>query len=137
MKKTALPFLALAFLLAAFSNDASDQQTLTGTYVWNSGRPSSLKAIFTATGEDRWEVAFHFRFRGDAEVFSGTATGSLAGGTLEGKVKNGSQRRTFTFRGEFEDGTFRGKHAEIFGSRESSTGTLTLQRKGRRDPEVL
>ncbi len=139
MKKTALSFAVLALLLPAFGTVAGDQQTLTGMYVWNSGRPSSLKAIFTASGEDRWDVAFHFRFRGNAEIFSGTATGDLSEGRLEGRVRNrnGSGSRTFTFNGEFDNGTFRGRHAEIFGNRESSTGTLTLKQKGRPGPEVL
>ncbi len=137
MKKIALPLLVLAFLLPAFGNHAADKQTLTGVYVWNSGRPSTLKAIFTATGENRWNVAFHFTFRGDREVFSGTAAGNLSTGSLEGRVKNGNGRRNFTFRGEFENGKFRGKHAEVFGNRESATGTLTLKRKGRLGPGVL
>ena len=141
MKRTVLSFVALALLIPVLGTvaDTGDEQTLTGTYVWNSGRPSTLKAIFTTTGEDRWDVAFHFRFRGRPEVFSGTATGNLSDGKLEGRVKNrnGSGPRTFTFRGEFENGTFRGKHAEVFGRRESSTGTLTLKLKGRPGPEVL
>ena len=141
MKKLALPFAVLVLLIPVFVAvaDTGDEQTLTGSYVWNSGRPSSLKAIFTATGENRWDVAFHFRFRGSAEIFSGTATGNLAEGKLEGRVRNrhGSGSRTFTFRGEFENGTFRGQHAELFGRRESSTGTLTLKPKGRPGPEVL
>ena len=135
MKNTALPLLALILLLVnpgGFA-DAAGEQTLTGSYRWNNGHPDDLKAIFTATGEDRWDVAFHFRFRGSPEVFSGTARGSLSQGKLEGRVKNRNGRgsRTFTFRGEFEDGTFRGTHAEVFGRRESSTGTLTLAPRGR------
>ncbi len=141
MKKTALSFVVLALLLPALGTvaDAGNKQTLGGTYVWNSGQPSTLRAIFTATGDNRWDVAFHFRFRGNAEIFSGTATGNLSEGKLEGRVKNRNGRgsRTFTFSGEFENGKFRGKHAELFGSRESSTGTLTLKPKGRPDPEVL
>lgn len=141
MKKSALLLTVLTLLLPALGTlaDTGDEQTLTGTYIWNRGRPSTLKATFTATGDKSWDVAFHFKFRGRPEVFSGTAEGDLASGKLEGKVKNqnGSGPRTFTFRGEFENGTFRGKHAEVYGQRESSTGTLTLKRKGRPGPEVL
>ena len=141
MKKIALSFVALVLLVTALGAvaDAEDQQTLTGEYVWNGRSPGDLEAIFTAKGDNRWDVAFHFRFRGNAEIFSGTATGDLAAGKLEGKVRNGNGKggRTFTFEGEFEDGTFRGNHAEILGSRASSTGTMTLKRKGRPGPEVL
>ncbi len=141
MRKSALSLAAAALLIPAFFAiaDAGEKQILTGTYVWNSGRPSTLKAIFTASGENRWDVTFHFRFRGQPEIFSGTATGDLATGKLEGRVRNrkGNGPRTFTFRGEFENGTFRGRHSEVFGSRESSTGGLTLKTKGRPGAEVL
>ncbi len=141
MRNAALSFVASLLLLTAFGTVAGSggEETLVGSYVWNSGRPSDLKATFTATGENRWDVAFHFRFRGRAEVFSGTAAGNLATGKLEGRVKNrgGSGSRTFSFRGEFENGTFRGKHAEVFGRRESATGTLTLKRQAPSNLEVL
>ena len=140
MKRTAVTFIALALLLPAAGTVAdAGEQTLNGTYIWNSGRPGDLKAVFTPRGDGRWEVAFHFRFRGSPEVFRGTAAGNLSTGKLEGRVRNrnGNGGRTFTFRGEFEDGTFRGTHAELFGRRESSTGTLTLKRRGRPGPEVL
>lgn len=141
MKNASLSFVVTLLLLTAFSTLAGvgDKETLTGSYIWNSGQPSDLKAIFTETGTDSWDVAFHFRFRGRAEVFSGTASGNLSDGSLKGEVrnKNGRGSRTFTFRGEFENGSFKGKHAEVFGERESSTGTLTMKRKGRPGPEVL
>ncbi len=135
----ALPGLLLALLLPALPTGAGDKQTLTGSYVWNSGRPSQLKAEFIATGEGRWDVAFRFRFRDGPEVFRGTAEGSLTEGALEGRVKNrgGRGSRTFAFRGEFENGTFRGTHAEVMGRRESSTGTLTLKGQGPPAPGVL
>ena len=140
-RETVLLLAASALLLPVFAAvaEVGDQQTLTGTYVWNSGRPSTLKATFTATGDNRWDVAFHFKFRGRPEIFSGTATGNLATGKLEGRVRNqrGSGPRTFTFRGEFENGTFRGRHAEVYGKRESSTGTLTLKPRGRPGSDVL
>ena len=140
MRNTA-HLVVLAFLLTAIGPiaDAKDKLTLTGDYVWSSGQPSDLKAIFTATGENRWDVAFHFRFRGNAEVFSGTATGSLSDGALAGEVKNrrGRGPRTFTFEGKFKNGKFRGKHAELRGGSESPTGTLTLHRKGQSGTGVL
>ncbi len=139
MTRLVLGFALLAILLPALPTGAGNKQTLTGSYVWNSGRPSKLKAVFTATGEDRWDVAFHFRFRSSPETFRGTAEGSLSGGTLKGEVKNrgGRGSRTFSFHGEFENGTFRGTHAEVFGRRESSTGSLTLKGQGPPAPGVL
>ncbi len=126
MKKTAL-FLAAASLAAlAVAAAGSDQRTLKGQFVWDQGPTGNLRAVFEPTGDGKWDVDFHFKFRGRAHVYSGTATGNLADGKLEGRVKNESRRRTFTFRGEFEDGTFRGTHAEVFGERQRSTGTLTL-----------
>jgi len=105
---------------------AGEEQTLTGEYRWKAGKEGALEAVFTPTGEGEWEVDFHFKFRGGKHVYSGTATGSLTEGALEGTVFNESKKRTFTFAGDFEDGKFSGKHAEITGGHEQSTGTLTL-----------
>ena len=138
MKKTVLSFAVLALLLAAFGPgaDAGDQQTLTGEYVWNGGRPSKLTAVFTATDEARWRVAFQFRHHGERHVYRGTAEGSLDG-ELRGKVRTEDGGRRFTFRLENENGTLSGTHAEVFGRRESSTGTLSLKRPGQPSSDVL
>ncbi|MCP3957130.1 MAG: hypothetical protein GY719_04700 [bacterium] len=130
MKRTALYVLLLAvvILLPPPGGDASaaDKRVLKGEYVWNQGGDGDLEAVFTGTGEDRWDVAFHFEFRGRSHTYKGTAKGSLQDGALEGRVRNENKRRTWTFEGEFENGRFRGKHAEIYGNREQRTGTLTL-----------
>ncbi len=130
MKKTALYFVAVAVLLAVQGGGvrASDSRTLTGEFIWESGdSDGALEAVFTATGEQAWDVAFHFEFRDKPHTYSGTATGSLSEGKLEGEVKNEDKKRTFTFEGRFEDGTFRGTHAEIRrGGSRRDTGTMTL-----------
>lgn len=79
------------------------------------------------TGEEAWDVSFHFEFRGRAHVYTGTAEGSLSRGALKGEVKNENRRRTFRFTGTTEGGTFRGTHSEIEEGRQYGTGTLSLQ----------
>lgn len=129
MKRTALFLAVLAALLVAPKGDttAEGRRTLTGRYSWNQGSSGDLEAIFTPDGGGTWSVAFHFSFRGQGHVYTGTAEGSLSGGSLRGRVRNENGRRAFTFRGTFSDGTFHGSHAEIEDGREQSTGTLTLR----------
>lgn len=131
MRTTAMLLAAAALVFAAQGGRtaAGDEQTLTGTYLWE-GRGSSgdLQAVFTPTGEAAWDVAFHFTFRGKPHTYSGTAEGNLSDGALKGKVFNEDRKRTFTFSGEFRDGEFEGTHAEIEGGKESRTGTLVLAR---------
>ena len=129
MKSITLLGIAVAILLPAQGGSASagGERTLKGRFEWNQGSKGDLEAVFTATGQDRWDIDFHFRFRGRSHTYTGTAKGSLADGELEGKVRNESRRRTFTFSGEFENGIFRGTHAEVYGSRQQRTGTLTLR----------
>ena len=129
MKRTTLLIAVMAILLTISSGTvgAEDTQTLTGEFMWtNRGVSGDLEAIFTPKGEDKWEVAFHFEFRGKPRVYSGTAEGSLTGGELKGTVKNESKKRTFTFDGTIKDGKFTGTHAEIGGDGVQETGTLSL-----------
>ena len=129
MKRTSSLLLMTALLLAApavLAEEAS--KTLTGSFVWDGrGTEGDLEAIFTPTGEGTWSVDFHFEFRGKPHTYSGVAEGEIGAGKLKGRVQNESKRRTFTFTGEFADGTFRGSHAEVEGEREVSTGTLMLE----------
>ncbi len=127
MKRTALVLVGLAILLAAAVAGAEESRTLTGEFVWNHrGNRGDVEAVFTATGQGTWDVTFRFTFRGTPHVYQGTAEGSLSEGDLRGKVLNETKKRTFTFTGAFNDGEFRGTHAEIEGQREVQTGTLTL-----------
>lgn len=130
MKRMAMSLaIALVLLSAQGVGATEDTETLTGEYVWSSGGNSGgLEAVFTPTGEGTWDVAFHFSFRRQAHVYTGTALGSLNDGELKGKVLNENKRRTFTFRGTVEDGEFRGSHAEIANGRERKTGSLTLKK---------
>ena len=131
MKRTTLLTLLALLLLLCLGGGASaaDKRTLNGEYVWNQGAKGDLEAVFTATGQDEWKVAFHFRFRGRDRTYRGVAEGSLSDGKLEGRVRNENERRTFTFRGEFEDGEFRGTHAETTGGGQRRTGTLKLSER--------
>ena len=118
--------LALWFALTV-AYGAPETQTFTGEYLWSGrGTPGELEAVFTATGEQTWDVSFHFEFRGTSHVYTGSAEGSLSQGELRGQVKNENKRRTFLFSGTVKDGKFRGTHAETEGGRDHSTGTLTL-----------
>lgn len=131
MKKTAFVTILATLLLLVLGGGASaaDKRTLEGEYNWNQGSSGDLEAVFTAAGQDEWKVAFHFRFRGRGHVYRGTAKGSLTAGKLAGKVRNEGEQRTFTFKGEIEDGQFRGTHAEITGGSDRKTGTLTLSER--------
>jgi hypothetical protein len=106
---------------------ADESRKLTGSYVWTGGGANGpLEAVFTPTGENAWDVAFHFEFDSRKHVYSGTAAGTLGTGELRGEVKNEQKNRTFTFEGSFADGTFKGTHAETTSGRSGSTGTLTM-----------
>ena len=108
-------------------NGADEKRTLKGSFEWvDAGKKGDLEAVFTPTGEGKWDVAFHFEFRG-AHVYAGTAEGSLSGGDLKGRVQNDDKNRTFTFTGAFTDGEFRGTHAEVGDDGEHATGTMTLK----------
>lgn len=146
MKKAALVLTALAFLFTApgmvFAQDsaevatevaaeaAAEAQVLTGEFKWNrQDHPGALKAVFTPTGENTWDVAFHFDFRDEPHIYSGTAEGSLDKGSLKGKVmSDGDEPSPFTFEGEFVDGKFEGTHASTREEEPQDTGTLTLGR---------
>jgi hypothetical protein len=128
-----LPVAALAVVLcltgpivAVHADDNST--TLNGTFVWEHGNSTGdLEAVFAPTGEDSWDVSFHFTFRSKPHTYSGSATGSLTAGALSGTVLNESEKRTFAFEGAFEDGVFNGTHAEVSAEQAMSTGTLTLR----------
>ncbi len=131
MKRLALlcTLLALTALTADGFAAKGGDQTLKGEYYWVGDRShGDLRAVFTESGQNQWQVAFYFEFSDGPHTYEGTATGNLSDGTLQGEVKNENQRRTFTFEGSFENGIFKGTHAEIRRGRASHMGTLTLRR---------
>jgi len=117
---------AISLLVGAVEGGESDR-VLSGEYVsaFQSGW-QPLRAVFTPTGIDTWDVVFHFKFHGKAHEYAGSAEGSLDEGSLSGRVENESKQRTFSFEGTFRDGEFRGTHAEIKRTGERRTGSLTL-----------
>ena len=130
MRKAMQGIAVVAALVMAVGlvTGADGKRTLKGSFEWtNSNKTGPLEAVFTPTGEGKWDVAFHFEFRGKAHVYSGTAEGTLTGGDLKGRVLSDEGGRTFTFSGTFTDGEFRGKHAEVDDDVEQATGTLTLK----------
>lgn len=135
MRKAALILVALALLvtlpgLAGAEEPAADSQTLTGQFKWNRmDEPGDIKAVFTSTGENTWDVSFYFEFREEDHVYSGTAEGSLTEGELKGKVmSDGEKPSPFTFEGKFVDGTFEGVHHSLRDDEPAETGTITLSR---------
>lgn len=109
---------------------AADAMTLSGSYAWSQGgQGGDLEAEFTPTGENTWDVSFHFSFRGKDHTYTGTARGSLEQGAMSGEVRNESGKRSWTFEGSFNDkGKFKGSHVETTGGGQTKTGTLTLKR---------
>lgn len=134
MRPTVLCLVLAAIVIApavraAEHDAAAEPTTLTGEYYWSERDESgALDAVFEPTGEGAWDVTFRFSFRDKPRVYTGTATGSLTEGALEGTVVNDDKKRTFTFTGSFENGKFRGSHAETTAGRERDTGTMTLGR---------
>ncbi|MEO1366243.1 MAG: hypothetical protein AAFX50_03625 [Acidobacteriota bacterium] len=130
MKRATFVICLLVATLLAFGASAEDtasaDKTLIGEYHWNQGYSGDLKAVFTPEGENQWKVSFYFDFRNEARVYTGTVTGSMDG-ELEGTVNNENKKRTFVFKGAFEDGVFQGDHNETTPGRDRRTGTLTLQ----------
>lgn len=122
-----LPVLLLLLLATALPGAGEPgSRTFTGQYrsSWENG---PLEAHFTPDGDGRWRGTFDFRFNRRPYSYSGTAEGRLSEGELRGRVKNETGRRTFTFRGEFENGRFSGTHSELRRGGERRTGTLTLE----------
>ncbi len=122
--------LALALALTG-SAMADDEVTLEGSFVWarNDGDiEGDLTAIMTPSGDNEWTVAFHFIWEEEPKTYTGTATGELGTGSLEGTAESGDERDlNFRFSGQFEDGTFSGTHSFVQedGSLQEG-GTLTL-----------
>ena len=107
---------------------AEQKRTLKGTFEWTDSQKSGeLEAVFTPTGEGKWDVAFHFEFRGEPHTYTGTAEGTLQDGALKGRVLSDQRKRTYVFTGTFTDGEFHGTHAEIGDDGEHPTVTLTLK----------
>ncbi len=104
---------------------------MTGQYIWNGdpSNPGDVNAVFTPKKGDEYNVSFHFKFQGYEYTYTGSATGKLDNGHLEGEVKDQTGRRTFVFAGDAKSGNFSGTHAEI-GRRDKrqDTGTLTLKK---------
>ncbi len=125
--KIALWTLAVALLLPVSMVAMDGETTLNGEYKWNRMDDAApLEAIFTPAGDDVWNVSFHFEFRGEKHVYTGQANGNLKAGSLSGEVQNEDKKRTWTFEGAFDEGTFKGTHQEHRGEETFDTGTLWL-----------
>ena len=121
-------FLSVALLIAVSAGVADDgKQTLKGSYEWTGGKSGELTAYFFPTDEtNTWKVEFRFDFHGP-HLYTGTARGNLKEGDLSGEVVSDQRKRTFVFRGAFQDGEFSGTHAETTRGGKKETGTMTLK----------
>ena len=112
---------------------AADTQTLEGEFIWerdDKDIAGPLKAVFEPTGENTWDVSFHFTFEDKPHIYTGTAKGNLKDGELSGEVlSDGEEQHPYTFSGTFaEDGSFAGVHHYIDGEEARKTGKITLAR---------
>lgn len=137
MKRQMLIAAGLALTLAlATAGFGADEVRLEGSFVWerNDGdRTGALTAVMTPDGDNEWKVAFHFTWEDEPHTYLGRARGTLDDGPLAGTATSDDPDHLlrFEFRGEFEDGTFRGTHGfvQADGSVKDG-GTLTLSPSG-------
>ena len=117
---------ALALAGGEARADHDGTHTMVGEYYWTGGNTGGdIKAVFTPTGEETWEVEFFFDFRDKPHVYAGSAEGSLTDGELNGEVRNENKRRTFIFGGTVVESKYSATHAEIT-REERRTGTLEM-----------
>ena len=124
--KRLFPVLIAVLALSGLASGQKERM-FTGHYRWDARDESGrLDVVFSATGEETWDVVFRFNFQGP-HVYSGTAEGSLDEGPLTGEVSDEAGDRKFAFRGNFRKGKFRGSHFEVTGGSRRKTGTLSLR----------
>jgi len=81
----------------------------------------------TLKGQFIWERS-DGDWEGDKRVWTGSATGSLETGDLEGEgIEERDRKRTFVFSGSFEDGVFTGEHGSLRNGEMRKSGTLTFE----------
>jgi hypothetical protein len=130
-----LVFAVIVFTaLHAHMSIAAEEINLKGTFQWVKQKketPHKLNATFTSTGTNQWNCVFHFDWSKKPRLYTGTATGKLTNGKIEGIAKNENKKRTFTFKGTFKNGKMTGTHTEIKTRNDTQrvidTGTLTLE----------
>jgi hypothetical protein len=125
--------LCNASLAAADADKPAPSYTTEGTFIWSRNNASEpVKAVFTKTeAADTYDVKFYFKWSKKEHIYSGTATGQLKDGKLEGTVKADDQNRSFGFTGTCKDATFSGSHHEKSGAKEQATGTITWKSTGK------
>ena len=122
----------LLFVCAFAQNTFAKDVKLKGSYKWVKTKGSTggdFTATFTPDGDNKWKVEFKFDWKKKPHTYTGTATGSVKDGKLEGKVLNDDKKRTFTFTGTMKNGKMTdGTHTEIRkkGGKESVTDTGTI-----------
>ncbi len=112
----------------------SKDVVMQGSYKWvrkKKETSGTITATFTPAGDNKWTVVFKFDWNKTPHIYTGTATGTLTDGKIEGKVLNDKKKRTFTFTGTVKDGTLKASHKEIKKRRgkEIPTDTGTIEMK--------
>ncbi len=119
---------ALLLLAAVGAVSAGDPTTLEGSFLWkDKDITGDLKAVFTETGANTYDVAFHFMWEEKPRVWEGTAEGNLNKGKLSGTILDEKKENTFSFSGKAKRGVFKGTHFSHRGEEPREMGTLTLE----------
>lgn len=100
--------------------------TLSGWFTWGK-RPQKhdLRGVFTKTGSNRYDVAWHFRWGNKPQLYRGTMAGDFRRGRVQGQA--GSGGRTWTFEGTARNGTLSCKHYETTGGKRNFSGEFLIR----------
>lgn len=133
MRSLRLGLLLSIGVFLALPAGATRERAFTGVYsTTGEGETGPIRAVFSPDGErddgtPLWSVVFVVTFDSQEYTFSGAAAGGIESGKLSGWVVDQAGNRSFNFRGEYEDGTYRASHAELVDFEERPTGTMTLR----------
>lgn len=124
-----LGIIALGSLNAA---DSTDPTTLTGQFIWNKqqDKPRELKAVFTPDGPQKWKAVYTFLnpvAKDQPVTYTGTVTGDLQNGQINGTSIAEGGKRTFELQGTAEKGVLTFTHSETTNHRVTPTGTGVLK----------
>lgn len=110
---------------------AAEPVVLEGSFNWTKQgeKTHPLKATFTSTGKDKWDVVFSFKWKNKPQNWKGTAEGDLNGGALKGTAETNGGKRTWEYSGKASDGVLKCNHTQLTRNgqeNEVKTGTFEL-----------
>lgn len=102
---------------------------LTGSFSWT-GRPAKqdLRAVLTPDGTNGWKAVYEFTWDKRKHNYTGTVTGHLDNGEVQGEANADDARRSFSFKGQAKNGVITFDHFETTGGASRATGTGTLRK---------